>query len=178
MSTLDSVLADLADADRECSYVTVKREPLETLIQEWSHRGDQIAAFSELLTRARNELMRAWGWRQGCQAPGPSKQQALRSLNLALIEFASALAQHRHAIRKAFVGRIRRVLRAVSTELSNRFAEELGSGRLEVAHRLETDSQTIQIVAGSIEAALNCILQEELLAAQGDSSKSGGQPRP
>lgn len=176
MSTLDSVLADLADADRECAYVTVKREPLETLIQEWSHRGDQVVALGDLLTTTRNELVRAWGWRQGGQALGPSQQQTLRSLNSALAESAPALAQHRHAIRRAFVGRIRRVLRAVSAELSHRFAEELGSGRLEVAHRLETDRQTIQIVASSIEAALNCILQEELVAAQSGGSKPAGQP--
>ena len=171
MSTLDSVLADLADADRGCPYVTIKREPLETLIQEWSRRGDQLIVFSDMLTKARNELIRAWGWRQGVQthpgALGPAQQQTLRSLNSALAESAPNLAQHRHAIRRAFVARIRRVLRAVSSELSNRFAEELGSGHLEVAHRLETDRQTIQIVAGSIDAALNCVLQEELLAAQG-----------
>ena len=175
MSTLDSVLADLADADRECPYVTIKREPLETLIQEWSRRGDQLAVFSDLLTKARNELTRAWGGRQGVQTNpgplGPVQQETLRSLNSALAASAPNLAQHRHAIRRAFVGRIRRVLRAVSTELSNRFAEELCSGHLEVAHRLETDRQTIQIVAGSIDAALNCVLQEELLAAQG-----GNQP--
>jgi len=174
MSTLDSVLADLADADRECAYVTIKREPLENLIQEWSRRGDQLIVFSDLLTKTRNELTRAWGWRQGVQTnPGPLglvQQQTLRSLNSALAASAPNLAQHRHAIRRAFVARIRRVLRAVSSELSNRFAEELGSGHLEVAHRLESDRQTIQIVANSIEAALNCVLQEELMAAQGSST--------
>ena len=51
MSTLDGVLADLAEADRECPYVAYKREPLETLIQEWSSRGDQIAIFCDLLTQ-------------------------------------------------------------------------------------------------------------------------------
>lgn len=45
MSALDSVLADLAESDRDCAYATVKREPLETLIEEWlgSRRSDFIA---------------------------------------------------------------------------------------------------------------------------------------
>ena len=56
MDALDSVLADLVDADRDCAYVTIKREPLEALIYEWARRGDQMAPLSSLLTRARNQL--------------------------------------------------------------------------------------------------------------------------
>jgi hypothetical protein len=171
MSTLDNVLADLADADRECAYVTVQRKPLEELIEQWSQRGDQIAAFHELLAKVQSELTRAWAagqpWALQTNGSGGEKQHILRALNSALTESAPTLAQHRHAIRRAFVARIRRVLRAVSSELSNRFSEELGAGHLEVAHRLESDRQTIQIVANSIDAALNCVLQEELQAAEG-----------
>ncbi|HUO61399.1 MAG TPA: hypothetical protein VMU24_12075, partial [Candidatus Acidoferrales bacterium] len=56
MSALDGVLADLVEADRECAYVTVKREPLEALIDEWLSRGDQIAILASLITRARKQL--------------------------------------------------------------------------------------------------------------------------
>ena len=179
MSTLDGVLADLAEADRECPYVTVKREPLEALIQEWSSRGDQIAIFCDLLTRARNELTLAWGIRpcgQSLSGPlGPAQEAALRALSSGVTESATALAHHRHAVRRAFVVRLRRVLRAVATELSNRFLEGLLRGDVELAHRLESDRQTIQIVAGSIDAALNCVLQEELMAAQGNGEKGAEQ---
>ena len=34
MNALDGVLADLIEADRDCAYVTVKREPLEELIAD------------------------------------------------------------------------------------------------------------------------------------------------
>ena len=56
MNALDSVLADLVEADRDSVYVTVKREPLKELIADWAGRGDRLALFCSLLTRARNEL--------------------------------------------------------------------------------------------------------------------------
>ncbi len=59
MNALDGVLADLVEADRDCAYVTVKREPLEELIADWAGRGDRLALFCGLLTRARNELAQA-----------------------------------------------------------------------------------------------------------------------
>ena len=63
MSALDSVLADLIEADRECSYVTVKREPLEELIDDWTRRGDQVSLLCSLLPRLRHELAQAWNAR-------------------------------------------------------------------------------------------------------------------
>ena len=59
------------------------------------------------------------------------------ALSSGVTESATALAHHRHAVRRAFVARLRRVLRAVATELSNRFAEGLLRGDVELAHRLE-----------------------------------------
>ena len=59
MNALDGVLADLVEADRDCAYVTVKREPLEELIADWAGRGGRLALFCSLLTRARNELAHA-----------------------------------------------------------------------------------------------------------------------
>ncbi len=56
MDALDSVLADLVHSDRDCAYATIKREPLEALIREWTHRGDQMTRLSGLLLRARNQL--------------------------------------------------------------------------------------------------------------------------
>ena len=56
MSALDGVLADLVEADGECAYVTVKREPLESLIDEWAQRGDQISLLFRFLTPAQHAL--------------------------------------------------------------------------------------------------------------------------
>lgn len=102
MSALDSVLADLVEADRECAYVTVKREPLESLIEEWLSRGDQISILCSLLARAQQELAAAW------KAPipvlmqlNPRAQEAkLRELNCATAQLSTAIAHHRHAVRQ------------------------------------------------------------------------------
>ena len=69
MSALDGVLADLIEADRECAYVTVKREPLEALIDEWARRGDQVSLLRSLLPRLRHELAQAWTARTLDQPP-------------------------------------------------------------------------------------------------------------
>jgi hypothetical protein len=60
MSVLDAVLADLVDADRACPYATIRREPIERLIDEWARRGDQVVLLCGLLERARNQLAATW----------------------------------------------------------------------------------------------------------------------
>lgn len=88
MSALDSVLADLVESDRECGYVTVRREPLETLIDEWLARGDQISLLCTLLARAQKELAVAW------TTPLVLTQPSHRSQETILHELNSATAQH------------------------------------------------------------------------------------
>ena len=80
MNALDGVLADLVEADRDCAYVTVKREPLEELIADWAGRGDRLALFCGLLTRARNELAQASGGRRDEQLP-PSFWQRVSGIH-------------------------------------------------------------------------------------------------
>lgn len=79
MDALDSVLADLVDADRDCAYATIKREPLAALIYEWARRGDQMAMLSSLLARARNQLAAD----HNSQPCNESREAILRALDSA-----------------------------------------------------------------------------------------------
>jgi hypothetical protein len=119
MSALDSVLADLVESDRECGYVTVRREPLEALIEEWLARGDQMSLLWTLLARAQKELTVAW-------APRVMTQPIQRSQETILHELNSATAQS------------------------------------ELAERLESERQTVQIVIAAIDATVNRLMAQEL----------------
>jgi len=115
MSALDGVLADLIEADCDCAYVTIKREPLEALIEEWARRGDRIALFCGLLTRARDELAQAWA--TGAEqphliSPNAARESTLRALDAAVAESASGIAHHRHAVRWELAARLKLVLRS------------------------------------------------------------------
>lgn len=104
MDALDSVLAVLVDADRDCAYATIKREPLETLIYEWARRGDQMTLLSGLLIRARNQLAEG----QHSHSSNASCESTLRDLDSAITESAPALARHRHAVRRELATRLSR----------------------------------------------------------------------
>lgn len=56
MGVLDSVLANFVESDRERGYVTVKRDPLETLIEGWLARGDQLSLLCGLVARAQKSV--------------------------------------------------------------------------------------------------------------------------
>jgi len=96
MNAVNTVLADLRDADRDCAYATIKREPLEALIQEWERRGDHVALLASLLARARNQLS-ANHRSQPCNG---SQETTLRALDSAVAESASVLAHYRHGVRR------------------------------------------------------------------------------
>ncbi len=174
MSALDDVLADLVESDRECAYLTLKRGPLETLIEQWFRRGDQIAIFHELLAQAQIELTLAWAGQaeQGhSRTPNLSQQTTLQTLNAATTESASLIAHHRHALRKEFAARLKQTLRSAAAELGVHITEALLLGNTELADRFESERQTVQIVVGTIDAIVSRLMKEELVAA----GQSGGQ---
>jgi len=90
MNALDRVLADPIEADRDCAYVTIKREPLEELIDDWAGRGDRLAQSCVLLTRARIELAQALCRRRDEQVPPSARSRSLEStigaLNMTLTD--------------------------------------------------------------------------------------------
>ena len=178
MSALDSVLADLVDADRDCAYVTVKREPLEALIDEWACRGDHVASLCRLLTRARNQLARRAS-AQPLEQPhstvyDASLQATLRDLDAALTDSASAIVQHRHAIRRELAARLKQVLRAAIAEVGSHAADALLAGNTELAERLESERQTVRIVMSTIDATVDRLLRDELMKVE----ESRGEVKP
>ncbi len=162
MDALDSVLADLVDADRDCAYATIKREPLEALIYEWARRGDQMAMLSSLLARARNQLAADHNL-QPCNA---SHEATLRALESAVAESASALAHHRHAVRREFAARLKQVLRSAIADVGTHATDALLVGNGEFAERLESERQTVRIVMSTIDSVVDRLLQDELTAAE------------
>jgi hypothetical protein len=171
MDALDSVLADLVDADRDCAYATIKRDPLEALIYEWARRGDQMALLSSLLTRARNQLA-ADHHLQPCNA---SREATLRALDSAVAEYASALARHRHVVRRELAARLKQVLRSAIADVGTHATEALLAGNRELAERLESERQTVRIVMSTIDSVVDRLLQDELIAAekkQGDGQQA------
>ncbi len=142
MSALDGVLADLIEADRECAYVTVKREPLEALIDEWARRGDQIALLFRLLAPAQHALA-----------------------HRVLEESAAAVMRHRHAVRREFAARLKQKLRSAITDVGAHAADALLAGNRELADRLESERQTVRIIMSTVDTLVDRLLQDELTAA-------------
>ncbi len=171
MDALHSVLADLVDADRDCAYATIKREPLEALIYEWARRGDQMAMLSSLLSRARNQLA-ADHHLQPCNT---SREATLQALDSAVAEYASALARHRHVVRRELAARLKQVLRSAIADVGTHATEALLAGNRELAERLESERQTVRIVMSTIDSVVDRLLQDELIAAenkQGDGQQA------
>jgi uncharacterized coiled-coil protein SlyX len=162
MSALDSVLADLVESDRECGYVTVKREPLETLIEEWLARGDQISLLCGLLARAQKELTVAWTSCVLTQTSPQSQETILHKLSSATTQQATTIAHHRHAIRKDLAARLKQVLRSAIAEIHQHITEALLKGQSELADRLESERQTVQIIITTIDAMVNRLMAQEL----------------
>ncbi|MGB8768948.1 MAG: hypothetical protein WCC92_04995 [Candidatus Korobacteraceae bacterium] len=169
MSALDGVLADLVEADRDCAYVAVKREPLEELIADWACRGDRLALFCGLLTRARNELAQASGGRRDEQLPpssgNGSRESTIGALDATITESLSAIAHHRDTIRRELASRLKQVLLSSISEIGVHTTDALVAGNNELAERLESDRQTVRIVMSTIDAVVNRFLQDELIAA-------------
>ena len=162
MDALDSVLADLVDTDRDCTYATIKREPLEALIYEWARRRDQLTLLSGLLMRARNQLAQD----HPSDSSDASRESTLRALDSAVTESASALARHRHAVRRELAARLKQVLRSAIAEVGTHATDALLAGNRELAERLESERRTVRIVMSTIDTVVNRVLQDELIAAE------------
>jgi hypothetical protein len=170
MEALDSVLADLVDADRDCAYATIKRKPLEALIYEWARRGDQMTLLSGLLIRARNQLAQD----QHSHSSNASRESTLRALDSALTESASALASHCHAVRREFAARLKQVLRSAVAEVGTHATDAQLAGNKELAEQLESERQTVRVVMSTIDTVVDRVLQDELIAHE--ERRGEGQP--
>ncbi len=172
MSDLDSVLADLVESDRECAYVTVKREPLETLIEEWLARGDQISLLCGLVARAQKELAVSWTPRVLTQPIQRSQEAILHELNSATAQQGTTIVHHRHAIRQDLAARLKQVLRSAITDIHQHVTEALLKGQSELAERLESERQTVQIIISTIDAMVNRLMAQELAKVGQEGDKN------
>jgi hypothetical protein len=144
---------------------------LEALIYEWARRGDQMTLLSGLLIRARNQLAQD----QHSHSSNASRASTLRALDSAVTESASALARHRHAVRREFAARLKQVLRSAIAEVGTHATDALLAGNRELAERLESERQTVRIVMSTIDTVVDRLLQDELIAAeerQGDGEQA------
>lgn len=172
MSALDSVLADLVESDRECAYVTVRREPLEALIEEWLARGDQISLLCTLVARARKELTVAWTPRVLTQPILQSQETILHELNSAIAQQATTIAHHRHVIRQELAARLKQVLRSAIADIHQHITQALLKGQSDLAERLESERQTVQIVVAAIDATVNRLMAQELAKVGQEGDKN------
>ena len=178
MSALDGVLADLAESDPDCAYVTLQRQQLEMLIQDWLDRGDRIALLGGLITAPDRELPRTCGSAQP-DTRSPARESLIERLRLATADAASLIAHHRHAIRLEMAAQLKRVLRAAVGEIHTHISEAMVQGQDELAERLESDRQTLQIVISAIDTMVNRLLTRDLAAATAHQGKhTASPPRP
>jgi type VI protein secretion system component VasF len=166
MSALDSVLADLVEADRECAYVTVKRDSLETLIDQWMNRGDQIALLCGLVSRTQKELSAAWPAIPSILQHGRSMERLLQELQSATAPLTTTIVHHRHAVRQELAARLKQSLRSAINEIHAHVTQALLKGESELAERLESERQTVQIIISATDAMVNRLMAQELAKAE------------
>jgi hypothetical protein len=169
MNPLDSIFANWFEADHTCAYVTVEREPLEALIAEWTHRGDQLTLLSVLLARARNQLAETPECHRGERRCSPLSDgpqgSSLRELDEAIRESATAIARQRNWVRSEFASHLKQILRSAIRDVGVRTTDAVIVGKIELANRIESDRQTVRAIIGVIDALLNRMLKDDLTAA-------------
>ena len=163
MTALDGILADLVEADRECTYVTVRREPLEGLIDQWAERGDRLNLIVCLLKNVQQHLAH-----EPDRDPHMSQSFAecqVGAIDAVMSATATLLAHHRHAIRQQLGARVKHVLRCAIEDVGAHVTDAWLTGEKEVAERLESERQTVRIVISTVESVINRLFEEELTAA-------------
>ena len=89
----------------------------------------------------------------------------IHALDATITESFSAIAHHRHGIRRELASRLKQVLRSSIAEIGVHTTDALVDGNSELAERLESERQTVRIVMSTIDAVVNRLLQDELIAA-------------
>jgi len=116
MSILALVLVNLAESDDESPYVTLARQPVEALIEDWLHRGELISSLCELLTVVQKEHTLPGGIekpdRPCSMLPNPLEEKALRAPDSTVPE-VTALTAQQHAVRRKIAALITEALQAI-----------------------------------------------------------------
>jgi hypothetical protein len=172
MTALDGVLADLVEADGECSYVTVKRVLLEALIEEWVERGDRLDFIVSMVAQL-GANVRSDGVHCDVPTATPSSSECILSaLHVATSASATMLAHHRHAIRRQLAAKVKRMLHDAVEDVGKHLSDSLLAGDTEVAQRLECERQTVRVVMRTIDAVVDRCLEDELRKATDTGERS------
>lgn len=173
MTALDGVLADLVEADGECSYVTVKRILLEALIEEWVERGDRLDLIVSVVAQLRAALAVDGLHCEAVTTTTPARSECILSaLHVATSASATVLAHHRHAIRRQLAANVKRMLHHAVEDVGKHLSEAILAGDTEVAERLESERQTVRIVMRTIDAVVERSLEDELRKATDSGERS------
>jgi uncharacterized coiled-coil protein SlyX len=129
--------------------------------------GDQVSLLCSLLPSLRHELAKAWTALTPDQLPqlSASQESTLRALDEVIAESASAIAHHRHAVRRELAARLKQVLRSAIANVGAHVTDALLAGDKELAERLESERQTVRIVMSTIDTLVARLLQDELTTA-------------
>ena len=76
----------------------------------------------------------------------------------------SLIAHHRHAVRLELTATLNRRYALAVAEIHTHITEAMLKGNCELASRLESDRQTVQIVIGAIDAMVNRLFARDLAA--------------
>ena len=174
MTALDGVLADLVEADGECSYVTVKRVLLEALIEEWVDRGDRLDFIFSVIGQLRAVVTSAALHRDAAPTAttASSSESILSALHVATSASATVLAHHRHGIRRQLAAKVKRMLHDALEDVGKHLSDSILTGDTDVAQRLECERQTVRIVMRTIDAVVDRCLEDELRKATDSGERS------
>jgi DNA-binding GntR family transcriptional regulator len=178
MTALDGVLADLVEADGDCSYVTVRRVLVEALIEEWIERGDRLGLIVSVVAQLRAVLeSNDFHCDAAATIPSPTRSECILSaLDFATSASASVLAHHRHAIRRQLAAKVKRTLHRAVEDVGKHLNDAILAGDTELAERLESERQTVRIVMRTIDAVVDRSLEDELRKAA-DSGERTALPQ-
>lgn len=138
---------------------------IEALIEEWLWRGDRIATLSAVLKHAQEELAPAVpeSGADSTDSPQPSHASLLQQMNSAAASSAAVIAHHRHAVRQELAAKLKQVLRSATAEIHSHITDALLNGNNELAERLESERQTVQIVVSTIDTTVSQLMAQGII---------------
>ena len=84
----------------------------------------------------------------------------MRALDEVIAESASAIAHHRHAVRRELAARLKLVLCSSISDIGVHVTDALLAGNTELAERLESERRTVRIVMSTIDSVVCRLIQD------------------
>ena len=171
-SLFDALRAELNHADPLCSYVTVERLYLELVLRQTAERTSQVAIASELLQRARAELVRAWDTGR----LEPYQQAALQSIDECLNDSRLPVRIYRHSVRREFASVLRNLLTRTQSALKEDAKREREHEHKQIAQTIEDMGEGLTIVTECLDILLSQLLVREEVSAAAKQDPEAHSP--